>query len=110
MAYSQQITASGGTAPYTFALVAGAPSGVRYPLPAGLTLTAGGLLSGTPTTAGSSALTIRATDANGCFAEITYTIVIITGVPTLPQGFVLFLALGLTAVGYFRLRRRARAE
>jgi len=36
--------------------------------------------------------------------------VIATGVPTLPQAFVLLLALGLMAVGYFRLRRRARAE
>jgi hypothetical protein len=32
------------------------------------------------------------------------------GVPTLPQAFVVVLAMGLTAVGYFRLRRRARAE
>jgi hypothetical protein len=31
-------------------------------------------------------------------------------VPTLPQVFVMLLALGLTAVGYFMLRRRARAE
>lgn len=31
-------------------------------------------------------------------------------VPTLPQAFVVLLALGLTAVGYSRLRRRARVE
>ena len=31
------------------------------------------------------------------------------GVPTLPQTFGVVLALGLTALGYFRLRRRARA-
>ena len=32
------------------------------------------------------------------------------GVPALPQAFVFLLALGLTGVGYFLLRRRARAE
>ena len=62
VAYTQTITASGGTAPYTFAVISGT-------LPAGLTLTAGGVLSGTPTTPGSSTVTIRGTDANGCFAE-----------------------------------------
>jgi hypothetical protein len=31
-------------------------------------------------------------------------------VPTLPQVFVILLALGLTAAGYFQLRRRARTE
>jgi Ice-binding-like/Putative Ig domain len=106
VAYSQTITASGGTAPYNFSVTAGT-------LPAGLTLTAAGtlgLLSGTPTAAGTSTFTIRATDANGCFAEIPFTMVIATGVPTLPQAFVLMLALGLIAIGYFRLRRRARGE
>ena len=39
-------------------------------LPAGLTLTAAGVLSGTPTTAGITVFTIRGTDASGCFAEI----------------------------------------
>ena len=81
--YSQQITASGGTGTYTFSVASGT-------LPAGLTLTAGGLLSGTPTTAGSSPVTIRATDGNGCPAVIPYTIVIvpvITLAPaTLPNG------------------------
>ncbi len=102
-AYTQTLTASGGTAPYTFSVLAGT-------LPAGLTLTAGGVLSGTPTTAGSSTVTIRATDANLCFGEITYTIVIVGVVPTMPQIFIVLLALGLTAMGYLRLRRRARAE
>ena len=97
-AYSQTFTASGGTAPYTFNVVSGT-------LPAGLTLTAGGVLSGTPTTAGTAAFTIRATDANGCFAQLAYTMSITTGVPTLPQTFLVLLALGLAAVGYFRLRQ-----
>ena len=102
VAYSQQLTASGGTGPYTFTVLSGA-------LPAGLTLTAGGLLSGTPTTEGSSPVTIQASDGNGCPDVIAYTIAIVTAVPTLPQVFVVLLAVGLTAVGYSRLRRRARA-
>ena len=101
--YSQTFTASGGTAPNSFGVTAGT-------LPAGLTLTPAGVLSGTPSTAGTSTFTIRGTDASGCFAELTFTTSIVTGVPTLPQAFVLLLALGLTAVGYVRLRRRARPE
>ena len=103
VAYSQQITASGGTGPYVFTVVGGA-------LPAGLTLSSGGLISGTPTTNGSTPVTIQATDGTGCPGVITYSITITTGVPTLPRVFVVLLALGLTAAGYFRLRRRARAE
>jgi hypothetical protein len=103
VAYSQTITGSGGTAPYTFGVTSGT-------LPAGLTLTAAGVLAGTPTTAGSSTVTIRGTDANGCFGSVVYTIVIAPAVPTLPQIFVLILALGLVAVGYLRLRGRARTR
>jgi hypothetical protein len=100
VAYSQTITASGGTGPYTFGVTSGT-------LPAGLTLTAAGVVSGTPTTAGATAFTIRGTDANGCFAELAYTIAVATAVPTLPQTFVLLLALGLIGAAYLRLRQRA---
>lgn len=55
-AYSQRFTASGGTAPYSFAVTAGA-------LPTGLTLASDGTLSGTPRAAGSFAYTIAATDS-----------------------------------------------
>lgn len=57
-AYSQTITASGGVAPYSFAVTGGA-------LPSGLTLSPGGVLSGTTTLVGSFSVTITATDANG---------------------------------------------
>ena len=103
VAYSQQITASGGTAPYTFTVTSGT-------LPAGVTLSSSGLLSGTPTTPGSSTVSIAVAAANGCPAVITYAITVISGVPTLPQAFVVLLALALTGFGYFRLRRRARVE
>ena len=101
--YSQTLTASGGTAPYVFIVSAGT-------LPAGMTLTPAGVLSGTPTTQGTSSITIRATDANGCLAERPYTILIVPPVPTLPQIFVVLLALGLMTIGYVRLKQRARAK
>lgn len=103
VAYSQAITASGGTAPYTFAVTSGT-------LPAGLALSAAGVVSGTPTAAGSSTFTLRGTDALGCFREVTSTVTILSAVPTLPQVAMLLLAAGLLGLGYLRLRHRARAS
>ncbi|TXI48178.1 MAG: autotransporter domain-containing protein [Lysobacter sp.] len=57
LAYSQTVTASGGNAPYTFAVTAGA-------LPAGLTLAPSGTLSGTPTAGGTFNFTVTATDSS----------------------------------------------
>jgi carbon monoxide dehydrogenase subunit G len=56
-AYSQTVTASGGTSSYSFAVTAGT-------LPAGLTLSSGGALSGTPTAGGTFNFTITATDSS----------------------------------------------
>ena len=56
-AYSFQFTAAGGTAPYTFTIVAGA-------LPVGLSMTSAGLISGTPTTVQISAFTVSVTDSS----------------------------------------------
>ena len=69
VAYSRTITASGGTAPYTYAVTAGA-------LPAGLTLSTGGTLAGTPTVNGSFAITVTATDSQGYSGSRAYTLVI----------------------------------
>ncbi|MGG6461877.1 putative Ig domain-containing protein [Solilutibacter silvestris] len=73
-AYSQTITASGGTAPYSYSLLAGA-------LPPGIALSSTGVLSGTPTAAGSFNFTVKATDANGFTASQGYTLVL--GAPTI---------------------------
>ncbi|MEP7342896.1 MAG: reprolysin-like metallopeptidase [Acidobacteriota bacterium] len=67
--YSQMLTATGGTPTYGFTVSAGA-------LPAGLNLSSGGSLSGTPTTAGTFTFTIKATDANGCMGTRAYTVII----------------------------------
>ena len=67
--YSATIRASGGSAPYTFSLLSGA-------LPTGLTLSAGGSISGTPTEGGTFSFRIRARDASGCLGSRTYTVTI----------------------------------
>ena len=64
--FNQTLTASGGVAPYTFAVTAGF-------LPNGASLTPQGLLSGTPTAAGNFSFTITATDANGCQSAKGYS-------------------------------------
>jgi hypothetical protein len=101
VAYSQAITGSGGTAPYSVV--------TSSALPAGLTLTPTGGLTGTLATAGTFTFSIRITDATGCFFERSYTMLILNAVPTLPQLFLALLALSLPTAGYLRLRRRDRA-
>ncbi len=67
--YPQQIlVASGGSAPYTFALTTGT-------LPAGLTLSSG-IIGGVPTTAATSSFTLTATDSAGVQAKLDASIVI----------------------------------
>ena len=66
--YSETLTATGGSEPYTFVAQAG--------LPPGLSLNANGLLSGTPTEDGNFNIRLRIVDANGCSsgADISITI------------------------------------
>ncbi len=67
-AYSQSITATGGTAGYTFALASGS-------LPPGLALASDtGLISGTTTQAGAVSFVVRVTDLYGCVATQSYTV------------------------------------
>jgi photosystem II stability/assembly factor-like uncharacterized protein len=55
--YNAVLTASGGTLPYAWSIVAGSP-------PPGLALEAGGLLTGTPTAAGPYGFTVQVKDAS----------------------------------------------
>ncbi|WP_165358908.1 putative Ig domain-containing protein [Spirosoma sordidisoli] len=67
-AYSQTITATGGTLPYAFTLAAGQ-------LPTGLSLDAAtGRIAGTPTATGSFTISLRVTDTNGCSATLPLTV------------------------------------
>ncbi|MEZ0484434.1 putative Ig domain-containing protein [Fibrella aquatica] len=76
-AFNQTFTASGGVAPRSFSLASGS-------LPNGLTLSAAGILSGTPTQSGSFPITVQANDANGCSGvSAIYTLVINSATPTL---------------------------
>ena len=65
-AYSQAITAQSGVAPFTFSVSAGTP-------PAGLTLSAAGVLAGTPSTVGSSSFTVSVADVDGVPGSRAYT-------------------------------------
>lgn len=69
VAFSQALTASGGTAPYTFALTSGT-------LPSGLTLSAAGVIEGIPDSPGSYSFTITATDSLGCPGAQSYTVIV----------------------------------
>jgi hypothetical protein len=59
------LSASGGTAPYTFAVTAGA-------LPVGLTLSPSGIISGTPTIDLTKTFTVTVTDSLGALAAQQY--------------------------------------
>jgi 6-phosphogluconolactonase (cycloisomerase 2 family) len=88
VAYSQSLTPSGGLAPYTWAVVAGA-------LPSGVSFNAG-TFSGTPAASGLSTFTLRLTDAQipAVFTDQIYTINVLPPPPlvygpaTLPDGAV----------------------
>jgi hypothetical protein len=58
-AYLQNVSAAGGSTPYSFTVTSGA-------LPSGITLASNGQLSGSPTTGGTFNFAITATYGNGC--------------------------------------------
>ncbi len=92
VAYSHAITASGGAAPYTFAVTSGS-------LPPNVNLNAStGALSGSPTATGAFTFTITATDSHQCAGALGYSVtvsgsstpgnvVVIPGVGSLPGAF-----------------------
>lgn len=68
-AYPNSITATGGIAPYSFAVTSGAA-------PTGLTLNADGTWNGTPLAIGIFNFTVTATNADGCSGSRAYTVTV----------------------------------
>lgn len=68
-AYSQVFSGSGGSAPYSFAIVAGS-------LPAGMALSSGGALTGTPTVAATANFTVGVTDLASCTGNQAYSLLV----------------------------------
>ncbi len=69
VAYNLQLAATGGTSPYTFAVTSGS-------LPAGLSLSAAGVITGTPTSAGTASFTVTVTDNIGTTSPKTFALTI----------------------------------
>ena len=80
VAYTQTLTAGGGTGPYTFAVTGGA-------LPAGLTLTSGGAFSGAPTATGAFSFTVTVTDTGDSnkTASKTFSLTVDAAAATTPS-------------------------
>jgi hypothetical protein len=72
LAYTQTLTASGGAPPYSWSVMSGSVG-------AGLTLSTAGVLSGTPTSAGTFSFTARVTDLAGTIASKALQLTIATG-------------------------------
>jgi hypothetical protein len=84
VAVSIPFSANGGTAPYLWSFAG--------TLPAGLNLASDGTFSGTPTTAGTSTFTVKATDSIGAFTTKVFTVTVgcppisVSSNATLPPG------------------------
>lgn len=84
VAYNQAFSATGATAPYSYQITSGS-------LPAGLTLSSVGALTGSPTAAGSFSFTVQATDANNFTGSLAHNLVVLpptlsVAPTTLPSG------------------------
>jgi len=86
-AYSQTLTVTGGAAPYTWSVATGT-------LPAGLALSAAGVISGTPTAATTANFTVQVTDSASQTASklisltVNSDVLSISAASTLPTGTV----------------------
>ncbi|MBI5641313.1 MAG: putative Ig domain-containing protein [Nitrospirae bacterium] len=94
-AYSAQVQASGGQAPYAYSIIGGS-------LPAGLSLSPSGFISGVPSIAGSYSFEIRVSDscpAGSNSIQQTFTIVVSPPAPCSPLSIVTPSALPDARVG-----------
>lgn len=89
--YEYAYTASGGTGELKFKAFTGE-------LPAGLTLSTTGVLSGTPAGSGTYAFTVRVTDSNGMWAELSEVVIIKAGVVALATSSYLYERSGATLI------------
>ncbi|GAA3254296.1 ExeM/NucH family extracellular endonuclease [Dactylosporangium siamense] len=69
------LAASGGAAPYTWTAAG---------LPAGLSIATDGVVSGTPTAAGTSSVTVTATESGGASGSATFTFTVTTTTTVVP--------------------------
>lgn len=99
--YSVSVTPSGGTAPYTFSIAFGS-------LPAGITLSAGGVISGTPTAAATGPFTLMATDAAACTVNQGYILTVLVPAPALPPMWMALLVAATIALLSWSVTRRGR--
>jgi hypothetical protein len=76
--YSQTLSANGGLAPYTYAVTAGT-------LPAGITVSSSGVVSGTPTAVGAYSFTVTATDSEYPTQSVSLALVLVVQYATTPQ-------------------------
>jgi len=67
--YSVTLTETGGLSPYSWSVSSGA-------LPAGLTLSSNGIVSGTPSTSGSTTFSVALVDSNGFTATQSFTMIV----------------------------------
>lgn len=75
--YNQTLTATGGNPPFTWSLQSGA-------FPGGLSLSTGGVLSGSPTAEGTFNFAIMATDSFGCTGTQNFALQINCSIPGAP--------------------------
>jgi hypothetical protein len=72
-AYSQTLSAFGGTPPYTWAVANGST------LPSGLTLSSAGVLSGTPSAASTTTFSVTVTDSSNPVTTATQSLSLVVG-------------------------------
>lgn len=93
VAYVSQLGATGGVPPYTWAVA------TSTPLPAGLSLSSSGLLSGTPTGVSNSTLSFTVTDVAGTTAMTPLALLINPATGTIPDGQYSFVFSGTAPQG-----------